>query len=61
MPNVPENKARLFYLYIMCICNVYICIFNNKDTIMTQIFIFAHFGLNIHHSFLFCYLERISL
>ncbi len=29
---------------------------------MTKIFIFAHFGLNMHHSFfIFCYLERICL
>ncbi len=29
---------------------------------MTQIFIFPHFGLNIHHTFLYLYnLERICL
>ncbi len=33
----------------MCI---FALIFNNKDKIVTKIFIFAHFGLNIHQSFL---------
>ncbi len=46
-------KYCLFYLYVMCICNVYLCsFFNNKDKIMT-IFIFTHFGLNIRHHFLY--------
>ncbi len=54
-PIVPEMKHCLFYLYIMCICNVYlfVLIFNNKDKIMTKIFIFPHFGLNIHHTILY--------
>ncbi len=59
MPIVPENKA-LFYisLYYVCILSVFVmCIFvlvfNNKDKIMTKIFIFPHFGLNIHHTFLY--------
>ncbi len=46
MSIAPENKAR-FVLFVMCI---FILIFN-KDTTMTTIFIFAHFGLNILHSF----------
>ncbi len=41
----------------MCICNVYICsdFFIKKDKIMNiiYIFIFAHIGLNICHSFFF--------
>ncbi len=28
---------------------------------MIKIFIFAHFGLNIHYSFNICYLEKICL
>ncbi len=27
---------------------------SNKDKIMTTIFIFTHFGLNIHHAFVYC-------
>ncbi len=54
MPIVPENKALFYNLYIcvfvMCI---FVLIFNNKDKIMTKIFIFPHFGLNIHHTFLY--------
>ncbi len=34
----------------MCI---FVLIFNNKDKIMTEILIFPHFGLNIHHTCLF--------
>ncbi len=63
MPIVPENKAP-FVLFVYCVfvmC-IFVLIFNNKD------FIFAHFGLNIHHTFLyfvtwnhsyfiFCYLK----
>ncbi len=30
---------------------IFVPIFNNKDKIMTKIFIFSHFGLNIHHTF----------
>ncbi len=38
----------------MCICNVYLCsYFLITNKIMTKIFIFTHFGLNIHHSFLY--------
>ncbi len=35
---VPKN-ALLVYLYIMCICNMYLCsyFYNNKDEIMTKI------------------------
>ncbi len=49
MPIVLENKA----LFVLFVYYVYLCfyIFNNKDKIMTQIFIFPHFGPNIHHSF----------
>ncbi len=43
----------------MCI---FVLLFNNKDKIMTNIFIFAHFGLNIRHTFfIFCNLERLCL
>ncbi len=43
----------------MCI---FVLIFNNKEKIITKIFIFAHFCLNIHNSFfIFCYLERLCL
>ncbi len=49
MPIVPENKA-LFVLFVMCI---FVLIFYNKDKIMSKIFIFPHFGLNIHHTFLY--------
>jgi len=48
-PIVPENKA-LFVLFVFLMC-IFVLIFNNKDKIMTKIFIFAHFGLNIHHYF----------
>ncbi len=63
MSIVPENKAVSFIcilcVFVMCI---FVLIFNKKGTIMTQIFIFPHFGLNIHHTFfLFCNLERICL
>ncbi len=64
MPIVPENKAVCFIcilcVFVMCI---FVLIFNNKDKIMTKIFIFPHFGLNIHHTFffIFCNLERICL
>ncbi len=43
-------RTELFYLYIMCI---FVLIFNNKDKIMTKIFIFPYFGLNIHHTYLY--------
>ncbi len=40
----------------------FVLIFNNKDKIMSKIVIFAHFGLNIYHSFfIFCYFERLCL
>ncbi len=49
MPIVPENKA-LFYLYIMCI---FVLIFNKQRYNNDKDFIFPHFGLNIHHTFLY--------
>ncbi len=51
MPIVPENKAGF-------ICVSLFLFFNNKHKIMKNIFIF---GLNIHHSFYTCYLERPCL
>ncbi len=45
MPIVPENKA-LFVLFVYYLSN-------NKYKIMTKMFIFTHFGLNIHHYFIF--------
>ncbi len=56
MSIAPENKAR-FVLFVMCI---FILIFN-KDTTMTTIFIFAHFGLYPPFFFLFGYPERLCL
>ncbi len=53
MPIVPENKALFFFICKLCVfvmC-IFVLIFNNKDKIITKIFIFAHFGLNVHHSF----------
>ncbi len=50
MPIVPENNA-LFYLYIMYICNEYLLLLFFITNKMSKIFIFAHFGLNIHYSF----------
>ncbi len=47
-----------FNVNTMCI--FVLIFFNNKDKIMTTIFIFAHFGLNICHTFIYlkkcCYL-----
>ncbi len=40
----------------MCICNVYLCSY----FFITNIKL-ALFGLNIHHSFYICYLERPCL
>ncbi len=54
MPIVPENKSGF-------ICVSLFLFFNNKHKIMKNIFIFAHFGQNIHHSFYICYLERPCL
>ncbi len=52
---LPGNKALfvLFVYYVYFVMCVFVLIFNNKDNIMTQIFIFPHFGLNIHHHFLY--------
>ncbi len=38
--NSLKIKHSLFYLYIMCICNVYLCFlfFNYKDKIIKKIF-----------------------
>ncbi len=64
MPIVPENKAGficficILYVFVMCIS---VLIFNNKHKIIKNNFIFAHFGLNIHHTFYICYLERPCL
>ncbi len=60
MPIVPENKAS-FICFICILCVSLFLFFNNKHKIMKTIFIFAHFGLNIHHSFYICYLERPCL
>ncbi len=52
------------FICILCVVVMWICvlIFNKKYKIMTEIFLFTHFGLNIHHSFVIsCYLERICL
>ncbi len=50
----------VYYVYLWCVS--LFNFLNNKDKIMTKIFIFPHFGLNINHSFLICfYLERICL
>ncbi len=57
MPIVPENKAG----FICILCVSLFLFFNNKHKIIKNIFIFAHFGLNIHHSFYICYLERPCL
>ncbi len=64
MPIIPENETLCFIciLIVFVMCIFVLIFFNNKDKIMTKIFIFAHFGLNINHSFfIFCYLERICL
>ncbi len=55
MPIVPENKALfvLFVYYVYFVMYIFVLIFNNKDKIMTKIFIFPYFGLNIHHTFLY--------
>ncbi len=58
MPIVPENKALLvLFVFLMCI---FVLIFNNKYK-MTKICIFAHFGLNSHHYFLFYFLPWNAL
>ncbi len=57
--SLPENKTLFILLVYYVICNVYLCsnFFYNKEKIMTTIFIFTHFGLNICHTFkIFCYL-----
>ncbi len=60
MPVVPENKTLFIYLYIMCICNVYLCSY--FLIIMTKIFIFTHFGPKYPpFFFIFCDLERLCL
>ncbi len=55
MPIVLENKTVL--LYIMCIFDL---IFNNKDQIMTKIFIFP-WPKYPPYFFIFCNLERLCL
>ncbi len=57
MPVVPENKTH----FICILCVFLFLFFYNKYKIMTTIFIFAQFGLNIHHIFYICYLERLCL
>ncbi len=49
--SIPENKT----VYFICILCVFVmCIFVLiQDKIMTKIFIFTHFGLNICHTFLY--------
>ncbi len=52
MPIVPANKVCFICILCVFVMCIFVLIFNNKDKI-TKIFIFAHFGLNIHHSFLY--------
>ncbi len=60
MPIVTENKADLI-CFICILCASLFLFFNYKHKIIKKVFIFAHFGLNIHHSFYICYLERPCL
>ncbi len=46
--SLPE-KNTVYFIIISCVS--LISFFDNKDKIMTAIFIFTHFGLNIHHTF----------
>ncbi len=59
-----ENKTLLIvFAFVMCnvytFCNVYfVLIFYNKDKIITKLFFFTHFGLNIRNTFYICYLKK---
>ncbi len=67
--NVPDkytycslHEKTLFILFVYCMYLYCVSLFSfiyNKDEIITKIFIFTHFGLNIL-LFIFCYLERLK-
>ncbi len=62
--NALLNKTRfilfIYYVYLWCVS--LLSFFNNKEKIMTTIFIFTHLGLNIRHTnLILCYLERLCL
>ncbi len=53
MPIVTENKVCFICILCVFVMCIFVLIFNNKDKIITKIFIFAHFGVNINHSFIY--------
>ncbi len=63
-PIVAYQKIKhcFFYLYIVCICNVCLCSHFLITTIkQRQGFLsFTHFGLNIHHPFLYFFTLKVS-
>ncbi len=63
-PIVAYQKIKhcFFYLYIVCICNVCLCSHFLITTIkQRQGFLsFTHFGLNIHHPFLYFLTLKVS-
>ncbi len=48
-----KTKPCLFYLYVYLSFLSLFLFLNNKYKIMTKKFVFTHFDLNIHHSFLY--------